>query len=300
MYDVIVVGGSYAGMAAALQLLRARRRVLVIDAGQRRNRFAAHSHGFLTQDGEDPAVIAATARAQLERYPTLSWRKGSVANVSGAKDRFEVLTEDGERLATRRVILATGLADTLPEIPGLAERWGQSVFHCPYCHGYELDFGRIALIANGPEALHHAPLFTEFGQATLLTNALFPLEPETCRSLTDRGLTLEGRAILEVAGPLEGPVEVRFRSGEPISFVGLFVATKTRPASLPAEALGVALEETPMGTQYRTDGFKETSIPGLYACGDAARVPHSVSLAVGDGAWAGAMVHRSLVFDSPA
>jgi Thioredoxin reductase len=300
MTDVIVVGGSYAGMAAALQLLRARRQVIIIDAGQRRNRFASHSHGFLTQDGADPAEIAATARAQLDRYPTLSWRDGSVARVSGAKDRFEVQMEDGARLTARRVILATGVADTLPQIPGLSERWGKSVFHCPYCHGYELDAGRIALIANGPEAIHHAPLFTEFGQATLLTNGLFPLEAATCKDLTDRGLTLEGRAIREVAGPLEGPVEVRFQSGEPLAFSGLFVGSKTRLASLPAADLGVALEETVLGSQYRTDGFKETSVPGLYACGDAAKVPHSVSLAVADGAWAGACVHRSLVFDSPA
>ena len=300
MKDVVIIGGSYAGMAAALQLLRARRSVAIIDAGQRRNRFASHSHGFLTQDGVDPAEIAATARRQLERYQPDVFHAGRATQISGTKGLFEVTTDDGTTFQAQRVLLATGVADTLPDVPGLAERWGRSVFHCPYCHGYELDMGPIALLANGPEALHHAPLFTEFGQATLLTNSLFSIDDATRAQLASHGLGLDERQLTGLKGPIDGPVEVHFDTGAPMRLNGLFVVSKTRPSSDIGAAIGVALEDTPMGTQYRTDAFKETSVPGLYACGDAARMPHSVSLAVADGAWAGATLHRSLVFDPVA
>lgn len=297
MTDVVIIGGSYSGMAAALQLLRARRSVRIIDAGQRRNRFASHSHGFLTQDGVDPGVIAATARAQLERYRADVFHDGTGVQITGEKDGFEVRTEDGVAIEARRVLLATGVSDRLPDIPGLAERWGRSVFHCPYCHGYELNNGPIALLANGPEAIHHAPLFPEFGQTTFLTQGLFPLDAAVRQQLERHGLRLEERPVTAVTGPVDGPVTLHFGSGAATVVNGLFVATKTRPASDIGASIGVALEDTPMGRQYRTDGFKETSVPGIFACGDAAKMPHSVSLAVGDGAWAGACVHRSLVFD---
>ncbi len=138
-YDVIIIGGSYAGLSAALQLGRARRRVLVIDAGKRRNRFASHSHGFLGQDGKAPGEIIAEARRQIEAYETIDWIDGLATNVSGAFDAFEVEIDGGERKTGRRLVIAAGVTDDLPPIPGLRERWGQSVFHCPYCHGYELN-----------------------------------------------------------------------------------------------------------------------------------------------------------------
>lgn len=154
MQDVIVIGGSYAGMAAALQLLRARRRVAVIDARKRRNRFASHSHGVLGQDGIDPALLWAEAQRQLLAYSTLRWVDGVANAVSGVRDAFRVSLNGGEEISGRRILLATGVSDQLPEVPGIAERWGRFVFHCPYCHGYELDRGRIGVIATGPMLLH--------------------------------------------------------------------------------------------------------------------------------------------------
>ena len=286
MDDVLIIGGGYAGMAAALQLLRARRRVRVVDAGLRRNRFAAHSHGFLTQDGADPAQIAATARAQLGRYATLTWVQGQAVALTGDKGAFAVTLADGTQARAARVILATGLRDILPPIPGLARRWGRSVFHCPYCHGYELDGGAIGVIAAGPEILHHVALFADWGAVTLLTDAKVTPDP---------ALALPVRIEPTPVAAIEGEARVRLADGRALDFAGLFVATRTEPAT---RLDGPDLEETPLGTQYRTDGFKETSVPGVYACGDVARAPHSLSLAVGDGAWAGAMVHRSLVFDA--
>ncbi|WFE76597.1 NAD(P)/FAD-dependent oxidoreductase [Roseinatronobacter sp. S2] len=292
MHDVIVIGGSYAGMAAALQLARARRKVLVIDAGHRRNRFASHSHGFLGQDGVDPARIWADARAQLDVYPTLHWVEGNANAISGRKGQFEVLTTRNEEFSGQRVLLATGVSDQLPDIAGLHERWGVSVFHCPYCHGFELDQGHIGVIASAPMSMHQAQLLPEWGKVTFLTNNVLTLDAAQRSDLGRRGVTIEETQIMQVTGN----ADVELRDGRCLSFAGLFIATRTTPASPLAEAAGCTLTESPMGTQIMTSESKETSIPGIFACGDVARAPHSVSLAVGDGAWAGAQLHRSLVW----
>lgn len=290
--DVIIIGGSYAGMAAALQLLRARRRVLIIDEGIRRNRFASHSHGFLGQDGIDPAEIAGAARAQLLAYPTLTWIDGRAETAAGKKDAFVVATRGGAPYEGRRLLFATGVSDGLPEIEGLAERWGKSAFHCPYCHGYELNQGEIAVIAAGPMSIHQAQLIPEWGKVTFLTNGAITLDKEARADLVERGVTIDETPVAR----LEGHADVVLTDGRRLPFAGIFVATRTTPASDIAERLGCEIEETAMGLQLRTEATKETTVPGAYACGDAARVPHSVSLAVGDGAWAGAQLHRSLVF----
>lgn len=291
-HDVIVIGGSYAGMAAALQLLRARRRVLVIDAGQRRNRSADHSHGFLGQDGADPAEIAATARRQLEAYPTLTWIDGRAETATGQKDDFIVTAQDGAQHCGRRVLFATGVSDTLPAIDGLQDRWGVSVFLCPYCHGYELDRGRIAVIATGPMSLHQAQLLPEWGEVTLFTNEAVTLDDAARSDLEARGVTIEHTLIARIAGQ----ADVVLSDGRRLPFAGIFTASRNAPATPVAQSLGCALSETPFGTQIKTDDAKQTSVPGAFACGDAARLPHSLSLAVADGAWAGASLHRSLVW----
>ncbi|WP_027535430.1 NAD(P)/FAD-dependent oxidoreductase [Bradyrhizobium sp. WSM3983] len=291
-YDVMVVGGSYSGMAAALQLLRARRSVLVIDAGLRRNRFASHSHGFLGQDGISPAEIAQSARQQLEAYPTLTWIEGTAETASGQKDRFVIATHDGARHAGRRVLFAAGVSDTLPAIDGLWERWGVSVFHCPYCHGYELDKGRIGVIAAGPMSLHQAQLIPEWGEVTFFSNSAVALDDTIRGDLAARGVTIEETPIARV----DGHADIVLTDGRRLTLAGIFTAPRNAPATPIAESLGCALAETPLGAQIQTDDAKETTIPGAFACGDAARVPHSVSLAVADGAWAGAQLHRSLVW----
>ena len=291
-YDVIVIGGSYAGMAASLQLVRARRSVLVIDAGERRNRFASHSHGFLGQDGVAPAEIAAGARRQLEAYPTLSWHEGRAEACSGQVDNFTVTTADGELHRGRRVLLAIGVADQLPAIPGLKERWGRTVFHCPYCHGYEIGQERIGIIGTGPMSIHQAELLTDWGEVTLLANGRVELSGDVRATLEHRGVTLEEAPVDRI----EGHADVAMADGRRLPFSGLFTATRTSPSGALAEALGCALEETPMGIQVNINAENRTSVPGVFACGDVAQAPHSVSLAVGNGAMAGAQVHRSLLW----
>ncbi len=290
-HDVIVVGGSYSGMAAALQLLRARRSVLIIDGGKRRNRSASHSHGFLGQDGVDPADLARVARTQLQAYSTLTWLDGQVERASGARDEFRV-TCGGETHAARRLLLAIGVSDRLPGIPGLSERWGKSIFHCPYCHGYELDRGRIGVIATGPMSVHQAQLLPEWGDTTFFLNGTFEPDPAATDELARRGVTVETTRIERI----DAGADVVLADGRRMSFAGLFTAPRNEPSTPIAAQLGCELVETPMGRQISTGETRETTVPGVFACGDAARMPHSVSLAVGDGAWAGAQIHRSLVW----
>jgi len=291
-YDVIVIGGSYAGMAAALQLVRARRSVLVIDAGERRNRFASHSYGFLGQDGVPPGEIPANARRQLETYPTLTWLEGQVGAMSGQVDGFTVITAERESYQGRRILLATGVADQLPAIDGVAERWGKAVFHCPYCHGFELGQGRIGVVGTGQMSIHQAELLTDWGDVTLLVNGAVELSQEARSILESRGVTIEEALIDKI----EGHADVAMADGRRLRFAGLFTATRTSLPSSLAEAMGCELEETPMGIQLRTDAENKTSVTGIFACGDVARAPHSVSLAVGNGAMAGVQVHRSLLW----
>ncbi|MCF7221500.1 NAD(P)/FAD-dependent oxidoreductase [Marilutibacter chinensis] len=291
-HDVIVVGGSYAGMAAALQLVRAHRRVLVIDGGRRRNRAAAHAHGFLGQDGVDPTAIAATARLQLEAYPTLTWHDDEAVEAGGEHDDFHVETRGGHRHRGRRLLFATGVSDTLPPVEGLAERWGISVFACPYCHGYELGRGRIGVVATGPMSIHQAQLLPEWGTVTFLLNGALELDDVNAQELAGRGVAIESTPIARI----DGHADVVLADGRRLPFAGLFTAPRNGPATPVAERMGCALVETPTGTQIQTDDAKQTRLRGVYACGDAARMPHTIALAVADGAWAGAQLHRSLVW----
>ncbi|HYP97341.1 MAG TPA: NAD(P)/FAD-dependent oxidoreductase [Polyangiaceae bacterium] len=297
MLDVIIVGGSYAGLAAAIQLGRARRSVLIVDAGQRRNRRAHHAHGFLGQDGVPPGVIAEKGRAEALAYPTVSHRAASVTAARVIPGGFEVEVE-GETLRSRRLILATGVVDVLPEIPGLGERWGDSVFHCPYCHGYELNRGRIGILATLPSAVHLAMLAPEWGargQSMFFLNGAFEPEPEQLAELAAREIAVEREAIVAIEGELP-EVAVRLQSGRVERFVGLFLASSTRLAQPFAEQLGCELEAGPVGSFYKTDMMKETTVPGVFACGDAGLATGTVSFAVADGVRAGVAVHQSLVF----
>ncbi|WP_432287543.1 NAD(P)/FAD-dependent oxidoreductase [Aminobacter sp. BA135] len=294
-YDVIIVGGSYAGMSAGLQLARARRKVLVIDAGERRNRFAMHSHGFLGQDGRGAGAIAAEAREQLERYPTVTWVEGRAEGARRIEGGFTVDLGNGDAASTRRLVLAAGVSDSLPEIPGLRQRWGRSVFHCPYCHGYELNQGRIGVLAVSEHSMHHALMLPDWGTTTLFTNGVFTPDAEQLRQLAARGATVEAALVREVRG--EG-ADLVLDDGRMFELDGLFTMPRTSLQIPWVEQLGCELEAGPMGSFVRTDAMKQTTAKGVFACGDIARAAGSVALAVGDGAMAGAATHRSLMFEA--
>ncbi|PLY42453.1 thioredoxin reductase [Janthinobacterium sp. ROICE36] len=293
-FDVIIVGGSYAGLSAATQLARARRRVLVIDGGQRRNRYASHSHGFLTQDGSGTAAIAAEGKAQLMAYATVTWLDGMAvrAVASGDGDAFAVPLADGSVVHARRLVLASGVIDALPPVEGLAERWGSSVFHCPYCHGYELQQGAIGVLATGPLTMHHALMLPDWGTVTFFLNRAFEPDAAQLAQLAARGVTVMRTPVARI----EGVAEVVLADGSRHAMAGLFVATRTRQASGLAGELGCALEEGAMGPFVRTDEQQASSVPGVFCCGDAGRMAGSVAFAVADGAMAGVAAHRSLMF----
>ncbi|MCD2513365.1 NAD(P)/FAD-dependent oxidoreductase [Comamonas endophytica] len=292
VYDALIIGGSYAGLAAALPLARARRKLLVVDAGQRRNRFAEHSHGFLTQDGSKAADIAALARAQLMAYETVEWLDAMVLGAQRNGQDFQVDIEGGPARMAKRLVLALGVVDTLPEVPGLAQRWGQHVFHCPYCHGYELQQGRIGVLATSELSLHQALLLPDWGATTLLLNGSFEPDAQQRAQLQSRGVTIEATAVREITGH----ADVILEDGRVQAFDGLFIAPRSHVASPVAAALGCEFSEGPMGAVIQTDAMKATTVPGVFACGDAARFGGSVALAVGDGTLAGVAAHRSLVF----
>ncbi|WEX77743.1 NAD(P)/FAD-dependent oxidoreductase [Sinorhizobium numidicum] len=290
--DVAIVGGSYAGLAAALQLARARRSVVVVDAGHRRNRFAGTSHGFLTRDGEAPASIAESGRQQLLAYPDVRFVEG-VAEMARPEGEGFNISLQGENLSARRLILATGVVDELPAIPGLRERWGRTVFHCPYCHGHELARGQIGVLATGPHAFYQAMMLPDWGSTTLFINGAFEPDASQSAMLAARGVKIEKEPVVELE---DSKATVILADGRKVSLDGLFVAPRTRMASDLPEALGCAFEEGPMGPFIRTDPMKATSVAGVYACGDAARAAGSVSHAVGDGVTAGMAAHQSLIF----
>lgn len=294
-FDAIIIGGSYAGISAALQLARAHRRILIIDAGERRNRFAKHSHGFLGQDGREPAAIVAEARRQLLLYPTVQWLEGKVETATRRDMGFDVMLHGRATEHGKRLVLASGVVDSLPAVPGLKERWGTAVFHCPYCHGYELQMGRIGVVATSEISMHHALMLPDWGMTTLFTNGTFSPDEEQRRQLDDRGVTLETTPIREIIGQR---AEVVLVDGRVLAMDGLFTVPQISINRAWSDDLGCALEEGPFGAVLRTDATKETSVRGVFACGDVARAAGNVAMAVGDGALTGAATHRSLMFGS--
>lgn len=295
-FDVIVVGGSYAGLSAALPLARARRSVLMIDAGQRRNRAVERAHGFLGHDGKDPAAIAALGREQLLAYPNVQWREAFAEQVRrdtpDGGGHFVVTCNDGVSVSADRLVLATGLIDDLPDIPGLSERWGKTVFNCPYCDGYELDRGPVGVIGTGALSVHESMMLTDWGTVTLFTNGCVELDADQAAQLRARGVAVVDGTVAAIAEQ----ATVVMDDGRRLVLRGLFVAPRQRMTSTLPQQLGCTLEEGPFGSFIRTDACKATDVPGVFACGDAARATHSLASAVGDGFQAGVAVHQSLVF----
>ncbi|PZO00986.1 MAG: thioredoxin reductase [Hyphomicrobiales bacterium] len=295
-YDAIIIGGSFAGLSAALYLARARRRVLVVDAGSPRNRYAKASHGFFGQDGRDPLAMIAEARAQLLVYPGVVFVQAEVTTVEHSLAHFAVSWEGGSETGTR-LLLATGVVDQLPELPGLRERWGVSVLHCPYCHGFEFADAQIGVLGMGPLSLHQALMLSDWGPTTLFTDDRVPLDDEARAKLKARAVTVvEGKVSgLEGDGPALSGVALRDRGLVPVS--ALFIGAPVTMAAPFAAFLGCAFDDTPLGPIIRVGADKQTTVAGVYAAGDAARMPHSVAFAVADGAMAGIAMHQAGLAD---
>ncbi|PTX05891.1 thioredoxin reductase [Achromobacter mucicolens] len=294
-YDVIIIGGSFAGLSAAMQLARARRQVLLVDAARPRNRYAAHAHGFLGQDGVPPQEIVANARAQLARYPTVSFRDAEAVQALAQDGGFAVVMAAGEQVRGARLILATGMRDELPPLPGLQARWGQTVLHCPYCHGFEVADEPLGVLAAHPMSVHQAMLLPDWGPTTYFTQGQFEPSPEDARHLAARGVHVERTPVVALLGDAPALTGVVLADGREAPLHALFVASRVHMASPLAEQLGCEFDEGPLGPVIRVDDMKQTTVPGVFAAGDASTPMSNATLASASGVMAGVCAHRSLV-----
>jgi thioredoxin reductase len=294
--DAIIIGGGFAGLSAALQLARARRRITILDTGEPRNRFAAHSHGFLAQDGRPGRDILADARRQLAAYATVTFRDVPAERLDGEKDAFSVVTGDGGRIAARRVLLATGFEDQLPDIPGLAERWGKTVLHCPYCHGYEVGGGPVGVLARTAEAARFAAVVADWGNVTLFTNMAPEPDDAALAVLAERNVKLRPGRVTAIADGPDGLLSVETGPGIPTLVKALFVMPEARVRSTIPAGRGLTLKETPIGSILHTDDTGQTSLPGLYAAGDIALGAANISLASANGVKTAVFLHHSLIW----
>lgn len=295
-HDAIIVGGSFAGLSAAMYLARARRSVCIVDAGQPRNRFADRSHGFFAQDGAAPAAMLATARAQVAAYPTVGFVEGRAADAIRTDDGFAVTLGDGTTIEGARLVLAYGLADDLPDLPGLAERWGKSVIHCPYCHGYEFSDGRLGILNTMPMSAHQAMLVAEWGTTTFYVNGGPMPDDATLAELARRGVAIETTPVRALHGAGAALSAIELADGRSSGIDALYVGPRSRMNSDIADRLACTMEDGPMMRMIATDSWKMTSVAGVFAAGDITRGAHSVTWASADGVTAGVAAHRSLVF----
>jgi thioredoxin reductase len=292
-WDCIVVGAGAAGLSAALVLGRARRRTLLVDSGGQSNRAAAAVGGFLGADGMAPAELYERSRASLERYPAVDFRAGSIVDGRTGGAGFELTTGDGDAVSSRCVLLATGMDYRPPHVPGVAERWGRSVFHCPFCHGWEVRDGALGVLDSGESGEHRALLLRSWSDdVTLYTNG----GPAPTAELGAAGVAVDDRRVLELSGEGDELAAVRFEDGSERRCDGLLVPVTMHQRSELAARLGAELAEaTPLAADaVVVDGLGATSVPGLYAAGDLnGRMP-SVANAVASGSNAAAAIVQRL------
>ena len=295
-YDAIVVGGSFAGLSAAMQLARARRKLLLIDAGRPRNRFAAAAHGFLGQDGVAPSEIMREGLTQLACYPNVDFVNAQ-ALVARKDDAGLALTlSDGSQVRARKLVLASGVADELP-LDSMVPRWGVSVLHCPYCHGYEVRDRRMAVIANAPGSAHQAVILPDWGPTTFYTQGVFEPSEEEQALLAARGVGIERTPVVELLGEGADIYALRLADGREVEAEVVFTAPRTRMASPLPEQLGCVFAEGITGPYIQVDPMQQTSVPGVFAAGDAATQMYNATLASAAGVMAGVAAHRALVLD---
>ena len=290
-YDVIIIGGSYAGLSAAMALGRSLRDVLIIDSNLPCNRRSPHSHNFITQDGEKPGDISRKAKAQVLKYETVSFHEDHVVEVGKNGDFFELTTWSGFVFLAKKILFATGLQDLKPDIAGFADCWGISIIHCPYCHGYEFGNQPTGILANGDMAFHYTQLVSNLTHIlTIFTDGPATFSAEQHRLLEKNNVRIEQqevKAFIHQNGLLSGLV---LEDGAEHALNAIY----TRPpfeqhCKIPVE-LGCELTEQGL---LKVDHFQETTVPGIYACGDNSAM-RSVPVAVSTGSVAGAAINMAL------
>lgn len=292
-FDVTVVGGGPAGLSAALVLGRMRREVLLLDTGAPANAVSDAMHGFLAQDGVPPAEVRRVAAAQLDPYPTVERRAAAAVAARRHGAGFEVELEGGAPARSRRLLLAHGMSYGLPPLDGVAELWGEAVFHCPYCHGWEVRDRPVAVYASGARAVHQALLLRSLSDRIVLLAAGTELTAEERRLLAGAGIEVAADAVRRVA-PARGGLRVEFATGrDDLELEALFVQPELALATGLAASLGAAVAETAV----EADAAGATSVPGLYVAGDAGAAVQSVAVATGSGARAAYALNAELAVE---
>ena len=292
MYHVIIVGAGPAGLSAALMLGRCRRRVLVCDTGRPRNAASHAMHGFLSRDGMHPAEFLRVAREQLRLYDTVEMRDVEVVHAECRDGRFHVTLKDGVRLTGRKLLIATGVVDNVPELPGFRELYGRSVFHCPYCDGWEVRDQPLAVYGRGARGFGLALELTAWSRDLVLcTDGPTELDADAIARLTRNGITVRDERVVRLEGT-DTLERIVFDRGEPLSRRALFFTTGQTQQSELARTLGCEINEK--GT-VRTGRYESTHLSGLYVAGDASRAVQWVVVAAAEGAEAAFAINTDLL-----
>ncbi|HEU4330090.1 MAG TPA: NAD(P)/FAD-dependent oxidoreductase [Lapillicoccus sp.] len=300
IYDVIVIGGGPAGLSGATALARSRRRVLVLDHGRPRNTAAGHLHNFLSRDGTSPGDLLAIGRAEVESFGGVVEHAEVVDVVTEDDGMFAVRTEAGVARA-RRVLVTTGLADRLPDIPGVADRWGRDVLHCPYCHGYEVRDQAVGILAAGPLAGHAAGLWRQLSdRVTVFVHDGPPLEPADRERLDALGVSVVEGAVAELVVEADRLTGIRLESGEVVPVEAVVVAPVAGARAGFLTTLGLATVDVEMAgrvvaTRLETDQFARTSVPGVWAAGSVVEPMAQLMASAASGLMAGAQINADLV-----
>lgn len=288
-HDVIVIGGGAAGLSAALVLGRARRRVVVIDSGDPRNAPAAHMHGYLSRDGMPPADLLRQGREEAAGYGV----ELVPGRVVSAEPGFSVRLTDGSTMAARRLLLATGATDVLPEIPGAAERWGRDFLHCPYCHGWEVRDQRLGVLATGPGSVEHAHLVRQWSDELLFFAHTHELAGDEREQLEARGIGVVDGEVRRLVVEQDQLAGVELADGRVVERTAFFIRPGLRPRlDGPLEELGCELDELGF---VRVDGVGATSVSGVWAAGNVANPRAQVITAAGEGSAAAIAINSDLV-----
>ncbi|MEU4445841.1 NAD(P)/FAD-dependent oxidoreductase [Actinosynnema sp. NPDC050801] len=295
-YDVVVVGGGAAGLNGALMLARARRSVVVVDAGTPRNAPADGVHGLLARDGMPPAELLARGRAEVRSYGG-HVVTGEVDAVTRSDDGFVVGLADGRTVRARRLLVTTGLVDELPDVAGLRDRWGRDVVHCPYCHGWEVRDQAIGVLASGPTAVHQALLFRQLSADVTFFSHTAPPTAEQAEQLAARGVdVVEGEvAALEIVD--DRIVGVRLADGRSVAREAVAVASRmvARAGFLAALGLRPVPHPSGLGEHIPSDPTGQTDVPGVWVAGNVTDLAAQVGASAAAGATAGARINADLI-----